>query len=603
MKICIYFFKRMYLCNERQKINISLFIIHYLYITNKMLKYFLTTLFTGIVAFFCQSLLFHKPNPINIEDRKYRAMVVCAHPEAAKVGQKILSKGGNALDAAVAVQYALAVVFPVAGNLGGGGFMVMRRKDGNVLSLDYREKAPAAATKDMYLDKNKNVIPDLSLYGHLAAGVPGSVAGIFESHAKLGKLPMKTLIQPAIDLAEKGFPLTQKDAEMLNNIRERFKKYNTVGNAFLADTFIAGKLFKQPDLARTLRLIRDKGKAGFYEGETADKIVAEMRRGEGIMTYQDLKNYEAKWREPIQNSYKGYEITSMAPPSSGGVALVQLLKMIEPYPIAKNGQHSPEVTHLMVEAEKRAYADRAKHLGDKDFYPVPVQGLLKNDYLTSRMKDYNPAKATPSTAIEAGIPIAREHEETTHLSVVDMEGNAVSVTTTLNNSFGSAVVVGGAGFILNDEMDDFSSKPGVPNFYGLIGSEANAIQPEKRMLSSMTPTIVSKDGKLFMVVGTPGGSTIITSVFQTIINVIEHGMTMQEAVASPRFHHQWLPDKIMYEKGTFTAAQIQTLQTMGHTLEQRPGPSGRVDAILVKKDGTLQGGADPRGDDTWLGVE
>lgn len=568
-----------------------------------MLKYFFATLFTGIVAFFYQFMPSHQPNPLKIEDRKYRAMVVCAHPEAAKVGQKILAKGGNALDAAVAVQYALAVVFPVAGNLGGGGFMVMRRKDGNVLSLDYREKAPAAATRDMYLDANKNVIPDLSLYGHLAAGVPGSVAGIFESHAKLGKLPMKTLIQPAIDLAENGFPLTAKDAAMLNNARTMFKKYNTVGNAFIADTFIAGKLFKQPDLARTLRLIRDKGKSGFYEGETADKIVAEMRRGNGIMSYQDLKNYEAKWREPIQSNYKGYEITSMAPPSSGGIALTQLLKMIEPYPIAKKGRHTPEVTHLMVEAERRVYADRAKHLGDKDFYPVPVHGLLKNDYLLSRMADFNPAKATPSKTIQAGIPIAKEHEETTHLSVVDAEGNAVAVTTTLNNSFGSSVVVGGAGFILNDEMDDFSSKPGVPNYYGLIGSEANAIQPEKRMLSSMTPTIVSKDGKLFMVVGTPGGSTIITSVFQTIINVVEHGMTMQAAVASPRFHHQWLPDKIMYEKGTFTPEQIKTLEAMGHTLEQRGGPSGRVDAILVKPDGSLQGGADPRGDDTWLGIE
>ncbi len=568
-----------------------------------MLKYFLTTLFTGIVAFFYQSGLLYSPKPTDITDRKYRAMVVCAHPEAAKVGQKILAKGGNALDAAVAVQFALAVVFPVAGNLGGGGFMVMRRKDGNVLTLDYREKAPAAASKDMYLDAEKKVIPDLSLYGHLAAGVPGSVAGIFESHAKLGKLPMKTLIQPAIELAEKGFLLTAKDAEMLNNARSRFKKYNTVGNAFLADTFVAGKLFKQPDLARTLRLIRDKGKKGFYEGETADKIVGEMHRGEGIMTYADLKNYTAKWREPITTAYKGYEITSMAPPSSGGIALTQLLKMIEPFPLAKNGQHSPEVTHLMVEAEKRAYADRAKHLGDKDFYPVPVQGLLKNEYLASRMKDFNPAKATPSDAIQAGIPVAKEHEETTHFSVVDAEGNAVSVTTTLNNSFGSSVVVGGAGFILNDEMDDFSSKPNTPNMYGLIGSEANAIQPEKRMLSSMTPTIVSKNGKLFMVVGTPGGSTIITSVFQTILNVIEHGMTMQESVSSPRFHHQWLPDKIMYEKGTFTPETLKTLQAMGHTLEQRPGASGRVDAILVKKDGFLQGGADPRGDDKWLGVE
>ncbi len=534
----------------------------------------------------------------------YKSMIVSAHPEATIVGYSILKKGGNAVDVAVAVQYALAVVFPVAGNIGGGGFMVYRGKDGQVFTVDYREKAPASAFRDMYLDSLKNVIPDLSLNGHLAAGVPGAVAGFFAAHEKLGKLPMNELIQPAIDLAEKGFPLTKKDAEMLNNQRALFKKVNTKINAFtVKDTFIEGEIFRQPDLAKTLTRIRDKGKSGFYEGETADLFVAEMKRGNGIITLSDLKNYKAVWRDPVKAKYKQYEIISMGPPSSGGIALVQLLKSVESFSTTPEALHSASRTHLIVEAERRVYADRAKHLGDRDFYPVPLKGLISDSYIKERMKNFNPDKATPSKEISAGNPAPKEQLETTHLSVVDNEGNAVAVTTTLNGGFGCSVVVGGAGFLLNNEMDDFSIKPGFPNYYGLVGAEANAIQPEKRMLSSMTPTIITENGNLKMVVGTPGGSTIITSVFQTIQNVLEHGLSMQQAVELPRFHHQWLPDKIMYEKNCFSPEVIQELKAKGHEMEERKGPSGRVDAILVRKDGSLEGGADPRGDDCWLGIE
>lgn len=540
-----------------------------------------------------------KPAPINSH-----AMVVSAHPEASAAGIEILQKGGNAVDAAIAVQFALSVVLPAAGNLGGGGFMVYRDKEGKCATLDYREKAPAKAFRDMYLDSLKNVIPNLSLNGHLAAGVPGSVAGMFEAHRKYGKLQMKDLIQPAIKLAIKGFVLTQKDCNSLNSNRSNFKQCNTKANPFsVKDTFIIGEKFIQTDLAQTLKRIQQEGEAGFYKGKTADLIVAEMQRGKGIISKEDLQNYQAVWREPLYGKYKAFDIVSMPPPSSGGIALFQLLQMIEDRNIKADDWHKTQETHLIVEAEKRVYADRAKHLGDKDFYPVPVNGLIDRQYTSSRMKDFSPEKATPSTSIQAGNPKAVEHEETTHLSVVDKEGNAVAVTTTLNGSFGSSVIVGGAGFLLNNEMDDFAIKPGVPNYYGLIGAEANAVQAHKRMLSSMTPTIVSRDGKLFMVVGTPGGSTIITSVFQTIINVIEHKMSMQEAVTAPRFHHQWLPDKIMYEKGCFSAEVIQELSKMGHILEERKSPSGRVDAILVRPNGTLEGGADPRGDDCAMGLE
>ncbi|MFN0202161.1 MAG: gamma-glutamyltransferase [Bacteroidia bacterium] len=530
-----------------------------------------------------------------------KAMVVSAHSEASEVGVAILKKGGNAVDAAIATQFALAVVFPAAGNIGGGGFMVYRASDGKAHSLDYREKAPSKAFKDMYLDANKNVIEGLSVNGHLAAGVPGTVAGLFEAHAKFGKLPMTELIQPAIDLAEKGFKLTRKDAASFNGIIGDIAKYSTMPNAFTAKKeWKEGEVFQQPDLGKVLRLIQKNGKAGFYEGETARLIVEEMKRGKGLISAEDLKNYEAKWREPIKGTFRGYELISMGPPSSGGVILMQLLKMIEPYKLYQKGWHTPQLTHLMVEAERRAYADRATHLGDTDFYPVPLKGMLDPTYIKGRMKNYNPNKASLSKDIKAGAPPKKEKEETTHLSVMDENGNAVSVTTTINGGYGSSVVVGEAGFLLNNEMDDFSAKPGVPNLYGLLGAEANKVEGNKRMLSAMTPTIVTKDGKVKMVVGTPGGSTIITSVFQTILNVLIHEMDMQKAVSVPRFHSQWLPDKISCEKDAFDSSQVKALKKMGHKVETR-APIGRVDAILVRSNGTLQGGADPRGDDAAVG--
>ena len=530
------------------------------------------------------------------------AMVVSAHPLASQVGVNILKQGGNAVDAAIAVQFALAVVFPVAGNIGGGGFMVIREASGRADCLDYRERAPFAANRDMYLDDDNNVIEDLSTQGHLASGVPGSVDGMFNAHEKYGSLPMTQILQPSIDLAANGFALTEKEAQNLNNKREVFEQYNTESPEFLIrqEGWKTGDTIVMADLAKTLRLIRDNGRAGFYEGETADNIVAEMKRGNGIITHEDLTAYRSQFRQPVVAQYDSFKIISMPPPSSGGVALVQLLNSVEPFPLSEMKHNSTEVVHLIAEAERRVYADRATHLGDPDFYPVPAQKLMEKGYSTYRMENFLPEEATPSSAIEAGSPAPVESSETTHFSVVDAQGNAVSVTTTLNGGYGSKVVVAGSGFLLNNEMDDFSIKPGFPNMFGLVGGEANAIAPEKRMLSSMTPTIVEKNGELYMVVGTPGGSTIITSVFQTILNVVEHGMGMQAAVNAKRFHHQWLPDTIFTENEAFTPEVTQQLEAMGHRIVAR-GDIGRVDAILVLPGGNLEGGADPRGDDTAAG--
>lgn len=537
-----------------------------------------------------------------VNSQEYRnGMVVSASPAASKVGLDILKKGGNAVDAAVAIQFALAVVYPNAGNIGGGGFLVYRSADGEINTLDYREKAGAAAFRNMYLDAAGEPIVDKSLYGHLASGVPGSVAGMVKAHDKYGKLKWADLIEPAIQLARKGFAISERQAMEFNGLHDKFVEFNPGGTALIKNgQWAKGDLLVQHELANTLELIRDKGRAGFYNGPVADSLVAEMKRGGGIITHEDLQAYQAIWRRAITGNYKGYKIITMPPPSSGGIALLQLLKSVEPYPLKRWGHNSDSTVQLMVEAERRVYADRAKYLGDPDFYYVPGKQLMDPAYIKNRMSSFNWAAATPSAEIKAGILQGREHEETTHFSVVDQAGNAVSVTTTLNGSYGSTVVVKGAGFLLNNEMDDFSVKPGASNMYGLIGGEANAIAPAKRMLSSMTPTIIEKDGKLYMVVGTPGGSTIITSVFQTILNVIEFDQDMQHAVAAKRFHHQWLPDQVYTETGALDSVTALKLKSKGYMITPR-GPMGRVDAILKTKWGYYQGGADPRGDDQSFG--
>ncbi|NGM89626.1 gamma-glutamyltransferase, partial [Parapusillimonas sp. SGNA-6] len=471
--------------------------------------------------------------------------VVTAHPLASQVGLDILEQGGNAIDATVAVKFALAVVYPNAGNLGGGGFMVYRDSQGNSTSLDFREKAPINSHRDMYLDEDGDPVTDLSLYGHLAAGVPGSVAGMEAAHRKYGTLPWKTLLQPAIDLAILGFEITEQQAEEFNQHQADFAKFNPNGTAILKEEkWRTGDLFVQKELGETLGRIAEQGRDGFYKGETADLIVAEMKRGNGIITHQDLIDYEAVWRDPIVGTYKNYTIISMPPPSSGGIALLALLQSVQNYPLALWGFQSDSTVRAMVEAERRIYADRATHLGDPDFYNVPLAPLTDAQFNRERMSKISLDKATPSEQVKAAKFPGYESEETTHFSIVDKDRNAVSLTTTINGSYGSLVWVHGAGFLLNNEMDDFSVKPGTPNLYGLLGGKANAIEPGKRMLSAMSPTIVEEDGKLKMVVGTPGGSTIITSVFQTILNVLEFGMSAQESVSAPRFHHQWKPDRI-----------------------------------------------------------
>jgi gamma-glutamyltranspeptidase/glutathione hydrolase len=556
-----------------------------------MTKYFLLFLLSF-------SLLAQTTQKPLIEGKQ--GMVVSTHPAASEIGLAILKKGGNAIDAAVAVNFALAVSHPSAGNIGGGGFLVYRDKSGNVKALDYREKAPSAASRDMYLDAEGKIIPGKSMTGIFSVGVPGTVAGMQEMHEKLGKLPWKELLQPSVDLARKGLVLTEKEARGLNRQRTEFMKENPGKNYLLSaegSEWKAGDLLIQGDLANTLELILKKKAKGFYKGQTARNIVKEMKAQNGIISKKDLRHYQAVWRTPIKSQYKNYQIIGMPPPSSGGVALAQLLQMVAPYSLKNWGPISDSTIQVMVEAERRVYADRAKWLGDPDFVKVPVSELIDPAYSTSRMTSMNFIQATKSSDIQAGAFPGYESPETTHYSIVDNEGNAVSITTTLNNSYGSKVFVGGSGFLLNDEMDDFSAKAGAPNLYGLIGSKANEIQPNKRMLSSMTPTIVEENGKLKMVVGTPGGSTIITSVFQVVLNTLEMGMNMQQAVEYPRFHHQWMPEKITAEPKRFSEEQQIRLQIKGYTFAP-VSAIGLVEGILVLPNGNLQGGADSRGDDT-----
>jgi len=523
-------------------------------------------------------------------------MVVAAHPQASKIGIEILKKGGNAYDAAIAVQFALAVVYPQAGNIGGGGFLVYRTKKGAIGSLDFREKAPLVAHRDMYLDKTGEVVSGLSTEGTLSVGVPGTVDGMFEISRKLGTMSVAKLIQPAIDLAQNGVVLTETEAGNLNQYRETFLSLNRYQPCVLRDEpWKAGDIIYYKELAETLKRIRDKGRDGFYSGKTADLILAEMQSSGGIFTLDDLELYKSIWRKPVTGNYKDYKIISMPPPSSGGIALIQLLKGTERYNFNQLGFNNAQTIHYMTELERRVYADRSVYLGDPDFYTVPQKELISSSYIDARMADIDKNRKTDSEKIREGDVKTVESPETTHFSIVDRWGNAAAITTTLNSAFGSKVMVKGAGFFLNNEMDDFSVKPGVPNQFGLIGGEANAIQPQKRMLSSMSPTIVEKEGALFMVLGTPGGSTIITSVYQTILNVIEHNMSMQQAVTARRFHSQWLPDVVIFEKGAVSSLNLVRLLIKGHIPVIYPifkTPLGRMEAILKNSDGLLEGAAD-----------
>ena len=525
--------------------------------------------------------------------------VVCAHPLAAKVGINILKTGGNAIDAAIATQLALAVVYPGAGNIGGGGFMVAHLKNGKNITIDFRETAPAKASRDMYLDSNGNPQMHLSQDGHLASGIPGTIAGLFAA-MKYANLPFKKLIQPAIDLAEYGFAVTAHQAKDLNELKKEFVQLNSAPVAFVKQqTWKAGDTLKQKELANTLKRIRDNGAKDFYEGVTAKLIAKEMAKGKGIITLTDLKNYTAKERIPMEFDYKDCHIVTMPLPSSGGIIMEQVLKMISDKNIGDMKFQTAASVQLLSEAERRAFADRAQYLGDADFVTVPVKTLISTAYRTERLKDYTPDKAGHSDVVKAGT--IKESEETTHLSILDKEGDAVSVTTTLNGGYGSRTVVAGAGFILNNQMDDFSVKPGVPNMYGAVGAEANAIAPGKRMLSSMTPAIVLKNNLPYMVVGTPGGTTIPTSVIQTIVNIIDFGMSPEDAVNKPKFHQQWLPDEIAVEND-FNPATIDALKTMGYQIKKR-GQIGRTELILITngKNKSIVAVGDKRGDDAAEG--
>ena len=527
-----------------------------------------------------------------------KGAVVSAREEASAIGVAIMKQGGTAFDAMIATDLALTVCYPNAGNISGGGFAVYRTNGGDIGSLDFREKAPLGASSDMYLDEEGNVIPNKSTLGGLAVGVPGTVAGLVALHEKFGTLPWKTLVQPAIDLARKGYVVTPKQEQSFKSKKDDFIAVNGPETLYAQD-FEAGDRVQNLALAETLERIAKFGKAGFYQGPVADDLVARVQETGGIITHEDLLTYEPVWRDPIQFKYKDLMLYAMGPPSSGGICLGQIMKMIEPYDVGQYEHNSLQAMQVIVEAERRSYADRSLYLGDPDFVKIPKDSLLDSDYLSKRMRSFTFEKATKSSDIAPGTIQWEESEETTHYSIVDPQGNAIAVTTTLNGSYGSKVFVEKGGYFLNNEMDDFSSKPGVPNMFGLIGGKANAIAPQKRMLSAMTPTIVEKNGKLAMVVGTPGGSTIITSVLQTILNVYEFDMDVQSAVASPRFHHQWLPDVVVFEPGLFDPSLIKSLQAKAYDIkEEYSRIIGRVDAIQVSDSGEITTGADPRGDDT-----
>jgi gamma-glutamyltranspeptidase/glutathione hydrolase len=522
------------------------------------------------------------------------AVVVTTDRVASEIGAAIMEQGGNAVDAAVAVSLALAVVNPEAGNIGGGGFMVVRMTDGTTAALDYREKAPMAATRDMFLDDEGNVT-DASVVGHLASGVPGAVMGIWEAHRRFGTLPWADLVEPATSLAD-GFVVHERFRDNIVSSQRGLRRFEATAATFLPGGRIVdvGETFRQPELAATLRRIRDRGPEGFYGGETADLIVAEMERGGGLITHEDLVAYRAVWRDPIEFTYRGYTVLSMPPSSSGGATMAEMANILELHDLGGLPWHSGEMVHLLTEAWKRSYSDRNTYLADTDFVDVPLERMTSKAYATERGADISES-ATPSSDVGPGLGPPQESENTTHVSVVDALGNAVALTTTLNSFFGSKVLVTGAGFVLNNEMDDFTAKPGVPNQFGLVQGASNAVGPGKRMLSAMTPTVVLRpDGELFFVTGSPGGATIITTVFQTIVNVVDYGMNVVQAVNAPRVHHQHLPDQLRYEQGGLLPEVVSDLEARGHTMSERGGTSGDVEAIMVMPDGTLEAAADPR---------
>ena len=540
-------------------------------------------------------------NPFQYEVVKEKSFdngaVTSAHALASMVGAAMMQEGGNAFDAAIATQLSLAVVFPGAGNIGGGGFMLARKVNGELIGIDYREAAPASASRDMYLDEQGNPIDGKSTRGSSASGIPGSIAGMISTHA-YAKLAFAKLIQPAIEFAEFGYVISEREAKGLNADRANFLKFSSAPSAFTKkEVWKAGDTLIQPELAATLKRIQAKGLAGFYEGATAEYIVKEMQHSGGYVSLEDLKNYKPKFRKPIEFDYRDHHIISFAPPSSGGILIAQMMQMIAPFNVEKMGLNTLASVNLMVESQRRAYADRAEHMGDPDYWKVPTKTLISNSYAQARMSDYKEGVAGSSKITKAGQ--AHESEQTTHLSVIDKEGNMVAITTTLNDTYGNKTIVAGAGFLLNNEMDDFSVKPGVPNMYGALGGEANSIQPGKRMLSSMTPTLVTVKGKPYISIGTPGGTTIPNQVYEGLVNIIDHKMTIKQAIDATRFHHQWIPDVVALESDF--PEDIETgLKNMGYKTIRR-GKFGRMDGILISGDGKRIAAGDKRGDDSVAG--